>query len=1515
MKLAVAFLYNNLLFYHSLEKNGQISIGSNKKDTIKIDDLKGNKIIMKWNQNGIYVSAKKSDLIEYEIKDSKIELNKHFILSKKNRIAIFVSKVSTDTSLVLPYNCVFSLGSNPENDIVISNNRVSKEHITFRNESGNLRVEDKNSKNGLFLNGKRISIAKLKSGDILNILTIRIIFKNNTLFFENTSGLINIKPITSYLRYQNIHENNTKQSFVVYQRSPRIQEKLPSEDIVLSPPPAKAQKYGKRGNFLPSLMGIGTIGLSSLLYGAASPALIAARAASVVSPIFGAASSSRNSKKNKKRAEEYEKLREEKYGEYIQSQKARIDSAAKLQRDIITSENPTPSECNDILFGLKRNLWERKPSDRDYLDVRIGMGYEKLCVDVKSRNDLGFQMEVDEVRELTEQLIEATRIVDNIPKRISLVKNNTIGIVGNREKAIRLLKNMIVEITTLHCFNEVKIVGLFDNNERNVWESLRWLPHVWDENNESRFLGFYDNDTDSRRMIHELCDYLKGVIDFRVANSRETYRNDIQVQNPFYLVLIGSKRIAERESLIESLLSNNPSVGFTTIFLFDDLFNLPHECRFIIDIDNGICGYLRDEVNEKFFFTEDYCESVKEDRFDAFARKMASIKLKGFAKEKELPNSVTFLQGYNCQDVDTLNVYQRWMNSKPHKTLAAPIGILKGDKIFNFDIHEDAHGPHGLVAGTTGFGKSELLISWILSMAVNYHPHDVAFVLIDYKGGGMSSELQELPHVIGEITNNDENIDRNLISLKSEINRREMIFRKSGAKDIYKYHELLKRGEADYPLPHLMIVCDEFKVLKEEQPDFVKELVKIAVVGRSLGLHLILATQKPGGVVDDQITSNSRFRMCLKVATSTDSREMLKRPDAASLKQKGKCFILVGEDDYFDLFQSFWSGAPYCDNSQIRDFSNETICEVLINGERINPKKTTKITSSIKEYQAIIRMVSEVAKDHGIEKLESPWKPELPSEISIFNLLNNYSSVIDKNDLAIPIGLYDNPSEQDQGIISINLIEEGHYGIYGAPATGKTNLIKTILTSIAMNYTPEEINLYCIDCGGWGLSVFSEMPHVGGVALDCEEEKIFKLQKMILDEIERRKKLFYQHTVSSFVAYKSSIDSTIPAIVLVVDNIIALFDLYPDIESLLIHVSRDGATYGIYLIYSSTSTTGVKYKVMQNIKGSIAFELSDKGDYSAVVGRIEGLPLPNHPGRGFVKSLPPTVFQAALYSEGSTDNHRNVSLKDMFSKMSMQWVGNVPNPIPVMPDTYYLDCLISNFHERTNIPIGIAYDSIMVEKVDLSDDYSLLVTGGKKSQQINELVCLANTIKQSFDNSVFYVFDNIETPLSCLTFTNHTICSDDCLVTEMLEEIVEQLNIRKRTQNAKRVESDYFDEKQFIQGYEQIVIVITDIINFVDEVTNKNKDSMERICRLAQNLGVIVVASGNAFEISKRNEYESLTRVIVSNQNGIVLSGTPAMYSFFQNNLKYSEKEIDVGDGNAYVFKSGTCIKVKLPKG
>ena len=273
---------------------------------------------------------------------------------------------------------------------------------------------------------------------------------------------------------------------------------------------------------------------------------------------------------------------------------------------------------------------------------------------------------------------------------------------------------------------------------------------------------------------------------------------------------------------------------------------------------------------------------------------------------------------FRAGKVEHLNALSRWKENDPTVTLETEIGVDASGNPFKLDLHEKFHGPHGLVAGMTGSGKSEFIMTYILSLAVNYHPYEVAFILIDYKGGGMAKAFENLPHTAGIITNLDgAEVNRSLISINSELKRRQAVFAQVSKQvnvsniDINKYQKLYRDGVVSEPMQHLFIISDEFAELKQQQPEFMKELISAARIGRSLGVHLILATQKPAGVVDDQIWSNSRFRICLKVQEKADSMDMLKRPDAAWLTKTGRFYLQVGYNEIFEMGQSAWSGASY----------------------------------------------------------------------------------------------------------------------------------------------------------------------------------------------------------------------------------------------------------------------------------------------------------------------------------------------------------------------------------------------------------------------------------------------------------------------------------------------------------------------------------------------------------------------------------------------------------------------------
>ena len=362
--------------------------------------------------------------------------------------------------------------------------------------------------------------------------------------------------------------------------------------------------------------------------------------------------------------------------------------------------------------------------------------------------------------------------------------------------------------------------------------------------------------------------------------------------------------------------------------------------------------------------------------------------------KSSIPDSVTFMEMYGAETFEDLQVSSRWKKNAPYKSLAVPIGLRGKDDIVQLNLHEKAHGPHGLIAGTTGSGKSETIQSYILSLAVNFHPHDVVFLLIDYKGGGMANLFKNLPHLLGTITNLDgAQSMRALASINAEIHRRERLFGEFEVNHINQYQKKFKNGEATEPLPHLFLISDEFAELKVNQPDFIKELVSIARVGRSLGVHLILATQKPSGVVDDQIWSNSRFKIALKVADRSDSNEMLHTPDAAEITQTGRAYLQVGNNEVYELFQSTWSGADYQPDKDDMGIEDHTIYLIndlgqyeILNEDLSGLEDVDEIKEVPTELDAIVQNIKLLSEEQNIPPVPQPWLPPLKERIALEEL-------------------------------------------------------------------------------------------------------------------------------------------------------------------------------------------------------------------------------------------------------------------------------------------------------------------------------------------------------------------------------------------------------------------------------------------------------------------------------------------------------------------------------------------------
>ena len=429
------------------------------------------------------------------------------------------------------------------------------------------------------------------------------------------------------------------------------------------------------------------------------------------------------------------------------------------------------------------------------------------------------------------------------------------------------------------------------------------------------------------------------------------------------------------------------------------------------------------------------------------------------------------------------------------------------------DLNDNAHGPHGIIAGTTGAGKSELLQSLIVGLAITHHPHLVNFVLVDFKGGAAFKAFEKIPHTVGMVTDLSGRLtERALTALKCELKRREHILSQANARKIAEYQAMRMQNPSAYePLPNLLIIIDEFAELAKEHPTFMEGLVSVVQKGRSLGVHLILATQKPTGAVNPNIWSNLKFRICLRVASLQDSRDMLGRSEAALLPSTipGRAYFQIGSE-IFELFQSARITLP----ARVSDSS------IIVQ------KQESAGAGEVTDQQVLMDLIEPYQATLGAE-LFHPWPSPLPHRLSLQELFRRHDlPPVQQGQppfgwLTFPMGLVDLPAEQQQKPYLLDMARQGgHVMVAGASGSGKSTFLRTLITSLILTHSPSQLHLYMVDFGGQSLRVFEKLPHVGGVFGESDEEYIRRLLHKLHGIIEERKRLCMTHQIDDFLSYQ-----------------------------------------------------------------------------------------------------------------------------------------------------------------------------------------------------------------------------------------------------------------------------------------------------------------------------------------------------------------------------------------------------------
>lgn len=1123
-----------------------------------------------------------------------------------------------------------------------------------------------------------------------------------------------------------------------YHRSPRIIYRSSEDKILINPPGAEPQKPSDEllKLIMPPLIMVG-VTLLITIFQPRGLYIIATVSMSVVSVIF----SVQGFFKNRKKYKEDKKERVELYHLYLKDKAKDLEQLSRKQREGMFYHFPAIEDLTKMVKRYDSRIYEKTPLHFDFLAYRLGLGKVPTSYELKYGQEERSGKK-DALEEEGYALFQAHQKIDNLPIVASL-NRGPVGYVGPRPIVLEQLQLLVAQLAVFHSYHDLTIIPIIPEEEKESWDWMRWLPHATLQDMNVRSFVY------NQRTRDQVLNSLNQILKLRKAQKEEEKANDTKIFHPHYVVLITDETLILDHVIMEFFREDPTELGCSIIYVADVLSSLSENIQTVISIKDRNQGQLllqEGVLRELDFQLDHFPEGYDK---EAISRGLAPLKHIQQLKSS-IPDSVTFLEMYQAETFSDLKVLSRWESHAPYQSLAVPIGLRGKDDLVYLNLHEKAHGPHGLIAGTTGSGKSETIQSYILSLAVNFHPHDVAFLLIDYKGGGMANLFKDLPHLLGTITNLDgAQSMRALASINAEIHRRERLFGQYGVNHINQYQKKFKLGEATEPLPHLFLISDEFAELKVNQPDFIKELVSIARVGRSLGVHLILATQKPSGVVDDQIWSNSRFKLALKVADRGDSMEMLRTADAAQITQTGRAYLQVGNNEVYELFQTAWSGADYQpekDQLGIEDHTIYLINELgqyeVLNQDLSGLDMAEEIKEVPTELDVIVQEINHLHQQEGIAAVAQPWLPPLKERITLDELdkVVPIKAWQKRTAPSVLIGVADIPQAQKQEAVAIDLSKDGNILLYGSPGTGKTTFLQTVAMDLARKQSPENLTMYLLDFGTNGLAPLSQLPHVADSLLLDQTEKIQKFIRIINRELDRRKKLLSEHGVGTIALYREVTGKQEPTMVILMDSYESMKDepYETDLFKLFMRISREGLSIGVHLIITASRQNNLRAQLYSNFKHQLTLPQNDISEVRGIVGATPlAATMEDIKGRALMKRDEVDVVQFALPVAGDNDIQIINNLRDQVQSLKEMWTGHTPAGIPMVPDelteaAFYGREDVAALLDEGKVPLGLDLENVQPLSWDLIKG-NLLYIFEQEWQKLN----IINTMLLSFEKLHF----------------------------------------------------------------------------------------------------------------------------------------------------------------------------------
>lgn len=1155
-------------------------------------------------------------------------------------------------------------------------------------------------------------------------------------------------------------------STVVFRRPPRQSGPQPPRgELVLESPPDLAEalprSFGQLLMVLPMVCGVGAMAFLYAGRGGSTMTYVAGGLFGV--SMLGMAVSQLGNSGGPKRAEIDAERRD--YMRYLSQARRRARRAAAQQRAALAWRHPAP----DVLWsiGASRRLWERRPTDEDFGEIRIAVGAQKLAVsiippDTKPVEDLE-PMSAIALR----RFVRAHSTVPQLPLALQLRAFSRVVLRGDRGSVTGLARAMLCQLATFHSPEDLRIVVVAALERQADWHWVKWLPHAQDERQPDA--------AGPRRLVFESLAELEAVLGSELTE-RPRHSPDAKplTTAAHLLVLLDGGEVSPTSNL-----AGRGLLGSTVL----DLSGMvPRGAgRWLLCLNVHADSVSADRGTQS---TPLGCpDRLSVAQATGLARQLAPYRLSRQAvAEEPTARSMELPELLNLGDAAALDPRVSWRVRPNRERLRIPLGLGPDGNPVELDIKEAAQegmGPHGLIIGATGSGKSELLRTVVAALAATHSCTELNFVLVDFKGGATFASLDVLPHTSAVITNLADElsmVDRMQDALAGELVRRQELLRAAGNfVSRFEYEKARAAGEPLAPLPSLLIICDEFSELLAAKPNFIDLFVMIGRLGRSLGVHLLLASQRLEEGRLRGLDTHLSYRIGLRTFSAVESRIVLGVPDAYELPNAPGHGYLKADTQTMLRFRAAYVSGPYrpagsttgragaAARRQIVPFDVEFLPPrtALVPEEQPQAEQPpaeqpqTEPADTGGKQVSTLDVIVDRLRGHG-DSAHQVWLPPLAEPPSLDTLLGRpqidparglvSSDWSGTGRLRVPVGIVDRPYEQRRDPLVVELDgAAGNVVIVGGPRSGKSTLLRSLLCSLALTHSPREVQFFCLDFGGGTLRGLDGLPHLSGVAGRRDTEAIRRTVAEVTALLDEREAFFAEQGIESINAYRQrrAADPDLAAVTgrreafgdvfLVVDGWSTLRQEHDDLEQTITNLAARGLGFGVHVVLTATRWAEVRISLRDLLGSRLELRLGDPTE--SEIDRRAAINVPERSGgRGLTREKLHFLAAVPRVDGQHTDADLAGGMADLVSRVRAAWphqpaptVRLLPRLLPVA-ELRELVAAASSGRDDTGIPIGLNEAQLAPVHLRVDVEPHLLVFGDAECGKTNLLRLIATSI-------------------------------------------------------------------------------------------------------------------------------------------------------------------------------------------